>query len=82
MRQLKLIIAGAALVVSLGLDAHRDDPSLGFCLSTECFARIAEHIAALRVPTLLLQEGGYNPRDVGGSLISFLSGFAGAHRLT
>lgn len=64
-----------ALVISLGLDAHKDDPQGLFQLSTDAFRIIGEGIAGLNLPTLLVQEGGYAVGDVGGSLATFLRGF-------
>lgn len=65
-----------ALVVSLGVDAHRDDPNLGLMLSDGGFARIGERLAAIGVPTVLVQEGGYNCERVGASVAAVLNGFA------
>jgi len=63
------------LVVALGLDAHEGDPFKGFAITTAGFARIAAAIAAMRLPTLLVQEGGYLSDDLGKNLTSFLAGF-------
>ena len=67
-----------ALVVALGLDAHEGDPFQGLAVTTLGFARIARAIAALGLPTLLVQEGGYLSADLGPNLTSFLRGFEGA----
>jgi acetoin utilization deacetylase AcuC-like enzyme len=66
-----------ALVVALGLDAHEKDPLQGMALSTGCFAAIAGEIAALQLPTVLVQEGGYPTDVLGDNLASFLSGYEG-----
>ena len=66
------------LVVALGLDAHEADPFKGFAITTGGFAEIAATIAALRLPTLLVQEGGYLSEDLGRNLTSFLTGFQAA----
>jgi len=71
--------APEALAVSLGLDAYEGDPLAGLRISTAGFARIAERIGALRLPTVLLQEGGYLSDALAGNLHSFLLGFRGAH---
>ncbi len=63
----------AHLVLSAGLDIFHDDPLGDFDLSEEAFARIAGHIAALALPTLLIQEGGYNI-DRAGALVTHLLG--------
>jgi acetoin utilization deacetylase AcuC-like enzyme len=69
--------APGALVVALGLDAFEGDPYQGFGITTAGFARIAQRIAALKLPTLLVQEGGYLCDELGDNLESFLQGFAG-----
>lgn len=48
-----------ALVVALGLDAHEDDPVQGLAITTKGFGRIAGRIAELRLPCVVVQEGGY-----------------------
>lgn len=68
--------APGALVVALGLDAFEGDPLKGLMITTEGFARIAEKIGALNLPTVLVQEGGYLCDELGDNLASFLAGFA------
>lgn len=67
--------APEALVVALGLDAFEGDPFGGLSVSTPGFARIAERIAALNLPTVIVQEGGYLCDELGDNLTSFLTGF-------
>jgi acetoin utilization deacetylase AcuC-like enzyme len=69
--------APAALVVALGLDAHESDPFQGLAISTAGFGKIAARIAALELPTLLVQEGGYLSDELDDNLESFLDGFRG-----
>ena len=66
-----------ALVVALGLDAHEDDPFQGLAITTPGFARIGAVIAALGLPTLYVQEGGYLSDALQHNLTSFLSGARG-----
>jgi acetoin utilization deacetylase AcuC-like enzyme len=66
-----------ALVVALGLDAYEGDPLRGLAITTAGFSRIAERIAALRLPTVLVQEGGYLSDELGDNLSSFLQGLSG-----
>jgi acetoin utilization deacetylase AcuC-like enzyme len=68
------------LVVALGLDAHEGDPLKGLAITTDGFARIAEAIAGLGLPTVLVQEGGYLQPALADNLTSFLAGFEGARR--
>lgn len=66
-----------AVVVALGLDAFIDDPFKGLAVTTPGFARIGAAIAALGLPTLFVQEGGYVCDGLGANLSSVLSGFQG-----
>jgi len=70
-----------ALVVALGLDAFEGDPFGGLSVSTPGFARIGEAIAALSLPTVIVQEGGYLCDALSNNLTSFLSGFASRHKV-
>lgn len=63
------------LFIALGLDAFEGDPLIGLKVSTEGFGRIAASIAALDLPTVLVQEGGYNRDYLGANISSFLAGF-------
>lgn len=69
-----------ALVIALGLDAHESDPFGGLSVTTPGFARIAEAIAMLHLPTVIVQEGGYLSEELSTNLTSFLTGYGGAHR--
>jgi len=64
------------LVVSYGADTHAQDPIGGFKLTTEYFAQMAQTINTLNVPTVILQEGGYNTSLLGMNVASFLGGFS------
>jgi acetoin utilization deacetylase AcuC-like enzyme len=48
-----------ALVVSLGFDMATDDPLAAVHVDAGGFAEMARRIAAMRLPTVLIQEGGY-----------------------
>lgn len=48
-----------ALVISLGFDMAEDDPLSEVKLTGDGFATMAREIAALGLPTALIQEGGY-----------------------
>ena len=60
------------LVIALGLDAAESDPFAGLAVTTDGFARIAEKIAGLGLPSLLVQEGGYLSDELGANLAAFL----------
>lgn len=61
------------IVVALGLDAHEDDPFQGLRVTTPGFRAIAADIAALGLPLVLVQEGGYVSNALGANLTSFLT---------
>jgi acetoin utilization deacetylase AcuC-like enzyme len=64
-----------ALVVSLGFDASIHEPLNALSVSDDGFARAGAAIAALRLRTLLVQEGGYAVDHLGRLLTRFLDGF-------
>ena len=64
------------LVVSAGVDTSGSDPLGDFDLSLEAFARIGEHLARMHLPTLLVQEGGYNTDQIGLAVVNLLRGFS------
>ena len=66
-----------ALVVSLGLDAHENDPLKGMRVTFEGFARAGRLLAAVGLPTTFVQEGGYLSPDLATSLAAFLGGYLG-----
>ncbi|MDH4055413.1 MAG: histone deacetylase family protein [Gammaproteobacteria bacterium] len=67
--------APEAIVIALGLDAHEEDPYQGMKITTPGFARIASRLAALALPSVIVQEGGYLSDALGPNLASFLNGF-------
>ncbi|HLT92294.1 MAG TPA: histone deacetylase family protein [Woeseiaceae bacterium] len=70
-----------ALVVALGLDAYAGDPFKGMSVTTAGFGGIGGTIAALGLPTVIVQEGGYLSDALGANLESFLSAFLDTHTL-
>ncbi len=67
-----------ALVIALGLDAHEADPLQGGAVTQAGFARIAEQIASLGLPTVVVQEGGYLTEHLSDNLAMFLTSYEGA----
>lgn len=63
------------LVVALGLDVSKDDPSGFFRVSRKGFHAMGRSLAELGIHTMLVQEGGYNLRHLSGNLASFLEGW-------
>jgi acetoin utilization deacetylase AcuC-like enzyme len=66
-----------ALVVSLGVDTFEDDPISAFKLSRKHYPLIGSRIAALALPTVLVQEGGYAVSEIGVNVAGVLGAFAG-----
>ena len=62
------------LVLAAGLDIAVDDPFKGFAIATPEFAMIGRMIAGLKLPTLVVQEGGYPSPSLGLNLASLLKG--------
>ena len=71
-----------ALVLSLGLDAHEGDPFAGLGVGTEGFARAGALIGEARLPTVIVQEGGYLGPALTDNLAAALGGFLGRHPQT
>ena len=70
------------LVVSAGWDAHRDDPLSLLDVSTDAFARVGELLADLRLPTLIVQEGGYSLEACESAAAAFIGAFCSRHKPT
>ncbi|WP_257453529.1 histone deacetylase family protein [Archangium lipolyticum] len=66
-----------ALVVSLGVDTYEGDPISAFKLSTHHYPLMGQRLAALKVPTVFVQEGGYAVEDIGTNVTGVLEGFLG-----
>lgn len=67
------------LVVALGLDPAKGDPTGTWLLTSRDFEENGKRIGALRLPTLIVQEGGYRTRTLGVNARHFFEGFlAGA----
>lgn len=63
------------LLVSLGLDIIDGDLIGKFHVTRGSIAEIARRVAALRLPTLIVQEGGYNVATLGQNVAAFLRSF-------
>ncbi|HKH95366.1 MAG TPA: histone deacetylase family protein [Beijerinckiaceae bacterium] len=64
-----------ALVLSAGWDAHRADPLSRLAVTTEGFRRIGEAWGKLRVPTHIVQEGGYSLEVIEDAAPAFVAAF-------
>lgn len=65
------------LVVSLGVDAYKDDPVSAFRLESEDFTKIGQALGGLGLPTLFVMEGGYAVEALGVNIVNALTGFTG-----
>jgi len=67
------------LVVSLGLDTFVTDPICDLAITTDGFRRCGELVGTLGLPTVVLQEGGYDVAALGENVRHWLLGLcAGA----
>ena len=67
-----------ALVVSLGVDAFKDDPISFFKLDSPDFFDAGRRIGKIGLPTLFCMEGGYAIEAVGINAVNVLEGFEDA----
>jgi acetoin utilization deacetylase AcuC-like enzyme len=61
--------------VSLGVDAAADDPESPLQVTVDGYRRAGETLAALGVPTVAVQEGGYHLGSLGSLVSGFLAAF-------
>jgi acetoin utilization deacetylase AcuC-like enzyme len=62
------------LVLSWGFDTYAEDPLSTFCLRTEDFHRVGKILASLKVPTIVVLEGGYAVDALGRNVLRGLEG--------
>jgi acetoin utilization deacetylase AcuC-like enzyme len=70
-----------ALAVSVGFDAHERDPLSVLKVTSDGYRRLGDAIAGLKLPTVIVQEGGYNLDYLGANIVAFLGGFNLASRM-
>jgi acetoin utilization deacetylase AcuC-like enzyme len=63
-----------ALVISAGFDTYAGDPLGGFQLSRSCYQRIGARCAAMGIPIVVIQEGGYAVSALGDNVVALLNG--------
>ena len=66
----------AFFVVSLGLDIMKGDPTGSFALTAGTMEKIGNRLAAVNSPTLVVQEGGYDLRNLKKGVLNYFNGFA------
>ncbi len=64
------------LVVCLGFDILKGDPTGSFGLKADTLKTVGMRLALLNRPTLVVQEGGYNLRNLKTGAPAFFAGFA------
>jgi acetoin utilization deacetylase AcuC-like enzyme len=62
------------LIVSLGLDTYITDPICDLAVTTGGMRRSGEVVRQLALPTVVLQEGGYDVSALGANVEAWLSG--------
>ena len=65
-----------ALIIAVGFDTFNGDPIGKLTLTTLDYAVIAQRIKSIGLPTVIVQEGGYNAEALGMNVVAFLSAFA------
>jgi acetoin utilization deacetylase AcuC-like enzyme/GNAT superfamily N-acetyltransferase len=73
LRQVRLF-RPSFLVIPLGLDTSRGDPTGSWTLAARDFESMGRMMGSLRLPTLVIQEGGYNHRNLGRNARHFFDG--------
>ena len=61
------------LVVSLGFDTLRGDPTGAFCLTPGDLGAVGRRLGSLGLPILVVQEGGYNLRNLRKGAVAFFT---------
>ena len=69
------MFGAGALVVSLGVDTCVEDGVGDFGLTPESFTHLGQTLAALKLPTVFIQEGGYNLERIGRCVRNTLLGY-------
>lgn len=69
--------AADALVVALGLDTAKKDPTGSWSLGQRDFTALGARLRALELPTLVVQEGGYRSRTLASNARAFFDGLRG-----
>lgn len=64
------------LVLALGFDIYKEDPQSMVAVSTEGFGKLGRQVGALKLPTLIVQEGGYHIDTLEVNARAFFDGFS------
>jgi acetoin utilization deacetylase AcuC-like enzyme len=74
-RAVEFIESARALVVALGVDAAAGDPESPLEVTAAGYREAGRILAALDLPTVVIQEGGYDLETIGPLVVETLSGF-------
>jgi acetoin utilization deacetylase AcuC-like enzyme len=66
-----------ALILALGFDIYKNDPQAKVSVSSEGFCRLSTHVRQLGLPTLVVQEGGYDLDALSENVQQFFKGLEG-----
>lgn len=66
------------LIISLGFDTMKGDPTGNLLLQAKAFRTMGTRLAESGLPLLVIQEGGYNVRNIKRASVAFFSGCAHA----
>ncbi|WP_303286075.1 histone deacetylase family protein [Marinobacter sp. SS8-8] len=66
-----------ALILALGFDIYKDDPQAKVSVSSEGFCKLSTHVRKLGLPTLVVQEGGYDLDTLSDNVRQFFKGLEG-----
>jgi acetoin utilization deacetylase AcuC-like enzyme len=69
----------SALVISAGWDAHEEDPLSLLKVTDDGYESVGRILGRLRLPTLIVQEGGYSIEVISRAPRRFLNGFLDTH---
>ncbi len=68
-----------ALVVALGVDAAAGDPESPLQVTEAGFREAGRLLGGLGLPTVVVQEGGYDLATIGRLVVATLAGAADGH---
>lgn len=71
-------VAPSYLIIAAGFDTYKLDPIGDFALETKDYFFLGQELGSLKLPSLVVQEGGYFTRDLGKNVVSFLQGLKDA----
>lgn len=64
-----------SMVVSLGVDAWKNDPESPLQVTVDGYIRAGALLGQMSIPTVIVQEGGYDLTALGDLVVGFLDGF-------